>query len=247
MTCHQVAAENLIERYVQGTLDPALRDDFENHYFACESCLAALQTVQRIKPVLATQQPPVIGKRPLLPWIGLAAAAAVIFAVMTWPRLTLAPVTAFPPVARVQDPAAPVMLLLAEVQPAPYAPTLFRDGSSGAQPDFQQAMKLYQSRQWKEAAQALAAVARRPPTDPAALHFAGISHLLANQTESALAALDRVIAMGPKSPFEEEARFFRAQALLLSDRRPEARQELERIIQRRGDYDAAARSLLNRF
>ena len=246
MNCHRVSAENLIERYVQGTLDPGLRDEFENHYFGCEACLAALQTVQTIKPVLATLPAPAAAKRPLriLPWIGLAAAAAVTLIVLWWPKPTSAPVAALPPPAR---DAARAPLLLSEVQPAPYAPTLFRSSSAVARLDFEAAMRLYQDRQWKQAAHALDTLAQGPPTNPAALHFAGVSHLLANETGLALAALDRVIAIGPQSPFEEEARFYRAQALLLTGHASEARQELERVIERKGDYEAAARTLLSRF
>lgn len=248
MTCQRVASENLIERYIEGTLDSPLLDEFEDHYFACELCLAQLKTVQAIKPVLATLPPPSRGKLPWahLPWIGVAAAATVGILLFTWPKQSSSP-------AAVADspsaaPAAAVALLqLSEIQPAPYSPTLFRDGDGSSGPAFEAAMRLYQNRQWVQAAPLLAAVAQASPVDPAALHFAGISHLLAGQTEAALAALERVIALGPKSPFEEEARFYRAQALLLSGRLLEARQELERVVQGRGDYEAPARSLLNRF
>jgi len=255
MTCHRVAAESLIERYLQGTLDPAVRGDFEDHYFECEACFVGLQTVQAIRPVLATMPRPAIAKRPspLIPWIGLAAAAAVTMVVLSWPKPTPTPVAALPPVVAPAALGAPVTagrrgkFLLAEIQPAPYAPAIFRDGAGGAGPDFDAAMRLYQDHHWKDAAQALETVARTLPNNAAALHFAGISHLLASQTEAALASLDRVIAIDSQSPFEEEARFYRAQALLLGGHRAEGRQELERVIQRRGDYEALARSLLNRF
>jgi hypothetical protein len=242
MTCHRVTSENLIERYVQGKLDPGLRDDFENHYFECESCLAFLQTVQTIHPVLAAMPPPVLAKRraPLLPWLGLAAAAALVIVLIFWQKPSPNSVAALPP-------PAPAALLLSEIRPAPYSPALFRDGAAGPGPAFETAMRLYQNRRWKDAAEALAMVARTPPSNPAALHFAGISHLLASQPEAALAALDRVIAVGSNSPFEEEARFYRAQALLLTGRLPEARQELDRVIQAKGDYEAQARSLRSRF
>ncbi len=243
MTCQRVLTENLVERYLQGSLDPELRDDFELHYFACESCLAQLQTAQAIQPVLAsTPPPPLRRRRPILPWLGLAAAAVVTVALLSWPKPSPAPA----PVAAVL-PAEPATLLLSEIRPAPYSPTLFRDGASSPPPELAAAMSLYQDRQWGSAAQALALLSRQSPPNPVALHFAGISNLLAGHTEAALDALDRVIALGQNTPFEEEARFYRAQALLLLRRLPQARQELQRIVQGRGDYEAPARSLLNRF
>jgi anti-sigma factor RsiW len=225
MTCQRVASENLIERYLQGSLDPTLRDEFEAHYFECDSCLAQIQTVQTIQPLLTA--PP--RRRSYLPWLGLAAAAAIAIALLSWPKPEPSP--------------APIVavLSLAEVEPAPYAPTLFRDTAT-PNPAFVAAMRLYQDRQWPAAAQALAQL-----PEPAAKHFAGISLLLAGQTSQALAPLAAVIALGTQSPFEEEARFYRAQALLLADRRPEAKRELETIIQMRGDYEARARRLLSRL
>lgn len=242
MICNRVTSENLIERYLKGTLDPDLRDEFENHYFECETCLAMLQTVQTIQPVLAAMPPPAIAKRParLLAWIGLAAAATVAVVLLTWPKADSNRVVALPPAAE----TAPGALLLSEIQPAPYAPVLFRDGSASAGPSFAAAMGLYQEGRWESAAQALV---KATPATPAAVHFSGVSFLLAGQTAAAMAALDKVIALGSNSPFEEEARFYRGQALLLTGRVPEARQELERVVQGRGDYEARARSLLSRF
>jgi tetratricopeptide (TPR) repeat protein len=246
MNCQRVITENLIERYLQGTLEPSLRDDFEDHYFACESCLAQVQTVQAIKPVLANMPPPAPAKRSWapLPWFGLAAAALALFLIF-WPKPSPSP----GPVATLPltVPAPPALLLLSEVQPAPYSPALFRDGAGAPGPAFSEAMRSYQKGEWNQAAQSLAAVAENSPSNFAALHFVGISSLLAGKSEAALAFLDRVIAFGQQSPFEEEARFYRAQTLLLLRRSPEARQELERIIKARGDYEAPARSLLKRL
>jgi tetratricopeptide (TPR) repeat protein len=246
MNCQRVTTENLIERYLQGALDPSLRDDFEDHYFACESCLAQVQTVQALKPVLANMPPPAPARRAWAPmaWFGLAAAAAATIFIFPWPKPSPspAPIAALP-----SPPAATPLLLLSEIQPAPYSPALFRDGAGTPGPAFSEAMRSYQTGEWNQAAQALVKVAQSSPSNSAALHFAGISQLLAGKPEAALTSLGRVIAIGQQSPFEEEARFYRAQALLLMGRPPEARQELERIVQGRGDYEAPARSLLKRL
>ena len=108
-------------------------------------------------------------------------------------------------------------------------------------------MLLYKDRNWAAAAAALSALAERPPHPAAAVHFAGISLLLDGKYTTAIATLDRVIALGAKSPFEEEARFYRAQALVLAGQTAEARAELTRLAAAQGDYESKARALLERL
>ena len=48
-----VTAQNMTERYLLNELDPAQRDEFEEHYFNCTSCAADVQAaallVEKIK------------------------------------------------------------------------------------------------------------------------------------------------------------------------------------------------------
>ncbi len=224
MTCHQVTSENIIERYLVEELDEPTRDAFELHYFACESCLATLQTVQTLQPVLATFPKPT-AKSNNWPWL-LAAAAALAIAYFVWPQ---------PPPPQ-----------FAAIQPPPYTASLLRgtanDQSSPAfeQAAFDTAMALYSARQYAPAAAALSALSN--PT-PQSQHFAALSLLLADQPAAALPLFDKIIALGPQSPFEEEARFHRAHALLRLGRLTEAKTELDRVINLRGDYEAPAKKL----
>ena len=239
MNCNQVVSENLIERYLDGQLDDAARDALELHYFECESCLVMLQTLQTVRPALAQLPAPARLRKRTAHWRWLPIAAAIVLAALFWWKGRPAPSVAQAPMQ------APILavLQLSDVQPAPYSPTLFRDGSVEPGAAWDHAMRLYQQRQWAAAAAELAQAASQPAT----LHFAGISYLLAGQIDPALSALDRVIALGPKSPFEEEARFYRAQALLLAGRTIEARAELDRVVNTRGDYEARARTLASKL
>jgi len=239
MNCDRVVSENLLERYLDGQLDDGVRDELELHYFECEACLATLRTLQEVRPVVAQMPAPAPARKRPVAWIGLPAAAAVAMAVLFWPKEQPAP-----PVAQAPKESPVVAVLrLSEVQPAPYSPALFRGGTADTGAGFENGMRLYQERQWAGAAAELA----KTPGPPAALHFAGISYLLAGQIEPALLSLDRVIGLGAQSPFEEEARFYRAQALLLAGRTAEARVELQRVIRMAGDYEAKARALAGKL
>ncbi len=250
MNCNQVVSENVIERYLDGKLDEPTRDAFELHYFGCEACLEMLQTVQTVRPVVAAMPAPAPETQPRTArrtqWVWLAAAAAVAVALLNIPsEQPKAPVATTPPPATA--PPVVAVLSLADIQPAPYSPALFRGDAPSAAAAFEKAMLLYKDRNWAGAAAALSALAERPPHPPAALHFSGISLLLDGKTTAAIAALDRVIGLGAKSPFEEEARFYRAQALVLDGQTAEARAELTRLVAAQGDYESKARALLERL
>ncbi len=248
MNCRRVASENIIEDYLAEKLSGTSRDAFELHYFECEECFEQLETLRLIRPILAKMPAPLAAKAARqsrsFSWVWMAAAAVIVAVIFGyWPRGGSGPET-----SAVKAPPPTVALLqLAEIQPAPYSPTVFRSASKPPGQDFERAMQHYQSRQWLDASEALLAFARRHPDVPAALHFAGISLLLAGKKEAALTALDRIIAMGSDSPFKEEAQFYRAQALLLSGRQDDAKAELKRLAGLHGDYEAQSRALLARF
>lgn len=245
MNCSRVISENIIERYLDGSLDEATRDAFEEHYFSCESCLAELRTIESVRPVIAQTAIPQAqtASRPArpAPWMWVALAASIALAFLLWPRHR--PETK-PAVAQAQaEPVQRAALQLSDIQPAPYEPTLYRDGAAQPGPALEQAMRLYQQRQWEAAAAALSALAKESKPLPMTLHFAGVSALLAGQTDAAISWFDQVITLGARSPFEEEARFYRAQALALANRKAEAQAELDHVIALHGDYDKLAKSL----
>lgn len=253
MNCNDVVSENIIERYLDGTLDDQTRDAFEEHYFGCASCLSLVQTVQTVRPLLTQPTPTAVQvmqpvRRPVLLWLAAAAALALVLILLRpWEQAPTPPIARqLPPPTNSQptntQPSAP-LLQLAQIQPAPYSPNLFRDAAATQPPEMEKAMRLYQDRQWAAAAAALAPLAGPPHNLAAARHFAGISLLLSGQAEAALDALKAVIALGDQSPFAEEALYYHAQALLVAGRLSEAKLELDQVIKLRGDYETKARSL----
>src|SRR6266849_2080443 len=55
MNCQQVARDELVEKYLNGQLEPALERDFQVHILECPECLALLETCEDIRDDLAPQ------------------------------------------------------------------------------------------------------------------------------------------------------------------------------------------------
>ena len=53
MDCEQIARDELVEKYLQGRLEPALESDFQVHVLECPECLALLETCEDIRDDLA--------------------------------------------------------------------------------------------------------------------------------------------------------------------------------------------------
>jgi TolA-binding protein len=54
MDCQRIAEGELVEKYLNGQLDPALQDDLEIHLLSCPNCLAHAETLKTIRAGLAT-------------------------------------------------------------------------------------------------------------------------------------------------------------------------------------------------
>lgn len=89
--CADVRDADLVQRYVAGTLDPPLREAFEEHYFACDACWTRLELALDVRAAFAGEDPARPGgadststRRPLSGWsvAAVAAAAALLFGVV---------------------------------------------------------------------------------------------------------------------------------------------------------------------
>ncbi|HLQ51702.1 MAG TPA: hypothetical protein VK129_09410 [Terriglobales bacterium] len=83
MNCQHVADDELVERYLNGQLEPALQDDFEVHILECPHCLARAETLSAARAGLAQRAheirllPARAGRRLRLAWLGIAAVLIV--------------------------------------------------------------------------------------------------------------------------------------------------------------------------
>jgi Putative zinc-finger len=247
MNCGKIQNGDGIERYLSGKLSEPEREEFEAHYFECDDCFALLEAARAARQVLREGGPVVVRMRPRWVWPALAIAAALLMAVVV--RQAMSPAPKPGDIARQSPPAAGVSappLLLAEVHPPLYSPQVLRGGDQAAEM-FGQAMKGYNLSDWRGTAMALDGVVQKFPHSAEAVYFRAICRLMSGETAGAVEGLSATIGQGSATPFEEEARYYRAQAYLLQGRRDDARADLDRVIAMHSDYASKAEGLEKRF
>lgn len=254
MECAELNREELVERYLTGLLDPKERESFEEHYFACDRCFAALQAQRVLQAELSASAQdiralPAASPAGMRLQIALAAAALVISVVLAI-RWSLNP-NSSPPAPPVQtaksgSPAGPSLSELARFEPPAYAPTVLRGTQDEAGREFRTAMKRYRQGDYTRAVVALRAVAKLNPKDPGVLFFLGVSHLLAGQTDDGIAVLQQCVALGD-TPYLEEAHYYLAEGFLGKSDLAAARRELEEVVRFKGDKEDAAQRLLQQL
>jgi TolA-binding protein len=260
-SCARYDDFELAERYVLGQLNEAEQADFEAHYFECPECFAAVQAFQAAQGELRKQPPAVAASAShKLWWIGLAAAASLtgllVWAPWRHSQPTVAPPTptvaqhtpsTAPPPTPTPSPTHPGVNLdaLALVTPPPYVPLSTR-GESAQNPTlaaFAAAMKPYSAKDYRAAAAALEPIVKAHPDANYAQFFLGISYLLSDDGDKAVAVLDRVAASGA-APFADEAHFYLAKAALRARDLDRAERELTLAKQREAGPPEEAQKLL---
>jgi len=82
MDCQRIAGEELVEKYLNGRLEPAEQDAFETHLLECQQCLERTEVLQMAHASL-TERAHAIRMLPSKPvrrlqWAWIAIAVAVI-------------------------------------------------------------------------------------------------------------------------------------------------------------------------
>jgi len=266
MPCHR--EPEAAERYVSGSMTDAERMGFEDHYFACDRCLGAVQALLTAQDVLREDLHTIAPSRPAFRAALLAAAAIVTVGVILW-RLPSRPantnarssapvVTAPVPPANQATPAAtqpaavPPALAsadtalagLAEVVAPPFIALTTRSDADADETAFVEAMRYYSSRKYAEAARSLQTIAARAPNLTHVQFFLGVSELLNGHTARAIAALQKSAASGI-SPYADEAHFYLAKAALREKNLAEARHELQVAIEQDAGPAGEAKRILS--
>lgn len=253
MECAQIEREEVVERYLTGSLGPQERESFEEHYFACEQCFSTLQAHRALQAELSASAPQIrmmpVPNPTAWRWTAaMVTAAVVILGVLGihWGmKPSLSPPE--PPTQTMQPgPAGASLAELARFDPPTYSPTVLRGNQDEAMREFRLAMKPYQQSDYAKAVIALRAAVKLNPKDPGPLFFLGVSHLLANQTDEGIAVLQQCIALGDTS-YLEEAQYYLAKAFLRKGDAAAARSELEEVVHLKGDHEDEARRLLQRL
>ncbi|HWD00726.1 MAG TPA: hypothetical protein VG456_28415 [Candidatus Sulfopaludibacter sp.] len=242
MTCETIDRANILDRYLAGELEPALKEEWESHYFGCDRCAALLETRLAIQESLQSLAPEIRQeiaaprRRPNWLWIGAAVAAALAIAAgLTYQnRATVQPTSSRQELAE-----------LARLDPPAYAATVLRGAPSKAESQFEAAMQAYSRRDYPQAAEGLRQTLTLDSGAEAARFFLGACDVLTGKTEDGVREL-RGVSAG-HSPFAEEAAFDLSKAYLLQGDRAAALQNLQRIADGNGDFAGPAKDLIARL
>jgi tetratricopeptide (TPR) repeat protein len=249
MNCERAMKENVIERYLAGALEPALKEEWEQHYFACKECAERLETWQTIEKPLRDMAPEIRRKMAPRPaglywrWIAAAVAAILLIGVGVLLRKSGGAAAPTPPPVVASRPSE--VMLLARLEPPAYAPAALRGIETPAERQFRSAMDAYQQRDWPHAIDGLKSATELDPPAPAPRFFLGACYLLNGNSREGVVELERV-ATG-NSPFAEEARFDLAKGYLALGRTDEALAMLRKIAKADGDFAAQSNTLIGRI
>ena len=265
MDCGRVAAEEILEKYLAGTLTGEDREAFEEHYFGCARCFDDLQILQSIKTELLANPAAGTLARPVRRWtwaapLALAAVAVLAIAATLWMRrppvsglheqTATAPSPTQRPQAQPRRPQAssePVPSLdeLARVEPPPFEALALRGSTDEATARFRTGMDRYRRADYRGALSDLRAAAALEPAAPSNSFFLGISHLMLGHDDQAIARLQATVALGDSAYFED-AHWYLAKAYLRRRDLGAAETELKTVIQLHGSRaDEALRLLAN--
>jgi len=263
--CTGAPAEKYAESYVLGTLPESESEQFEDHYFDCNVCLAQVQTLQSMAQALGRdrQSPesvPANRKGTFFAWpvrpafVGAIAAMLLIAfagykalapssshpaidtASTAKPNATIQPPADQQPA--VSTPAASALPELADLTLPPFSPGVLR--GDGQDIHFEQGMKAYGAGDCRTALLELAQV---PPDSGHATstHFYSGACQMHTGNLAAAATRLRQIANAGDSPQQEAALYYLAQIALARNDATTARRDLAQTIKLHGDFETRAR------
>jgi tetratricopeptide (TPR) repeat protein len=265
MDCTKAAREEILERYLAGSLSEEDRDAFEEHYFGCARCFEELQALKAIRDELprAVADLDSDPTRVLPRWAPAAAlAAALVLAVgaTLWMRnvpLHVSETKDLQPPSRPAQPGmpqprasdaavatGPSLEQLARFEPPRYEPLRVRGLSDEATARFQRGMEHYRRADYRAAVDDLRVAADMDPEAAHTRFFLGVAHLMLGQDDAGIARLRATIALGD-SPYLEDAHFYLAKAFLKRKDFGAAETQLNALIRLPGSKSDEARRLLS--
>jgi len=248
--CQRVEQKEMIEKYLAGKLAEAEAEAFEQHYLGCQSCFDELRfhhaTAIELRNKHSTSPQKVAMPRAVWwPW-AVAAAAILLLTLVSVPVFYRRqdPEIVQTPIPQQSDSPQAIIAQLASVEASPYVPLTLRGGSgSPASERFQLGMERYSRRDYASASGLLEqAVGLKPNLQPA-LFYLGVSQLLTDQPDKAIATLSALVRI-EATPYLEESHWFLAKAFLKKHDLVSAEKELEAAVMLNGAHlDEARRDL----
>lgn len=261
MDCRGVEDQEILERYLLGQLSDPDREEFEQHFFACDSCFSQLQTELALQDELR-QHPPHRGRasgvslRQFWGWrLAFAFAVVALVAVILWyavPRPqpeqhagSAPPVTTPQTSPQTQQLSTPASSLdeLAKVEAPSYSPIVLRGTEDEAHQIFRKAMRHYVKNDYAGAIPGLRTAAKASPEMPSFHFYLGACYLLSGQTDRAIESFRKTASLANPT-YSGPAHFYLAKAYLRKKEVPAAEQEFQTTIRLGGSNAAEAQQIL---
>jgi TolA-binding protein len=265
MNCQEVEDRDIAGLYLLDRLTEPERDEFEKHYFECESCFSQLQAglmVQaelRRQPLARSQTGGALLRR-MWAWTPSLVTAALLVAVTIWwysaranrpsqhassglarPNPEVTGGQSQPP-----SPATPSLEELARVEPPPYSAVVLRGAEDEGQETFRAAMQYYVKRDYAHAIPGLRTAVRVSPRTARFNFYLGACYLLTDQTDSAIESFRKTVSLGDPS-YSDPAHFYLAKAYLRKKETTAAEDELKKTVQSHGSMEAEAGKILQQL
>jgi TolA-binding protein len=264
MNCQEVEERDISELYLLDRLTEAERDEFEKHYFECESCFAQLQaglTVQaelQRQPLARSQAGGALLRR-MWAWTPAFVIVALLFAVGIWwysarghlpsQQASSSPPRTTPEVSgQPQPPSPPATSLeeLARVEPPPYTGIVLRGAEDEAHEAFRKAMQYYVKGDYANAIPGLRVAVKGSPRTARFDFYLGACYSLTDQTDLAIESFRRTISLGEPA-YSEPAHFYLAKAYLRKKNVSAAENELQATMQLHGGKEGEAGEILRQL
>jgi len=242
MTCEDVRANSIVEKYLTGRLSEGQRQEFEDHYASCDGCFRDVESLSAIKEELQRYPRTRIARRsPRWQWALAAAATLAIGGILLFEMRPHGAGPAAHPVV-VANPLAE----LAQFDPPAWPDVRFRDAAPPEEASFRSAREAYLNHDWKLCTSSLANAAVPSRHAVEAEFYLAICRLSGGDAPGAASALRHVISAGD-TPYLEEAHYYLAKSLLAQNDSAGARRELSDTVALHGDLEDQAAALLARI
>jgi len=261
MNCKEIEERDLPELYLLEQLTESERDEFEKHYFECESCFAQVQTGLMLQAELrrdpsARSRAGGALQRRMWSWTPAFVAVALLFVAGIWwssarkhlpPQISSSTSVASPQAApQTQSSAAPSLEELARVQPPVYNAVVLRGAEDEAQQSFRDAMQRYAKGDYSNAIPGLRAAVKADPRTARFNFYLGVCYLVTDQTDAAVLSLHKTVSLGDPS-YSAPAHFYLAKAYLREKDVSDAENELQETIRLHSGMEAEATEILHQL
>jgi tetratricopeptide (TPR) repeat protein len=264
MNCREAEEQDLLERYLLDQLAERERDEFEKHYFECESCFSQVKASLAMQEELRQRQLvriPAGGvrMRRAWAWTPVFAVFVLLVAVGIW-RYSARKHRSLPQVSsstpsmnaegskpsQLPSPAGPPLDELAHVEAPPYSGSVLRGTEDEAQESFRKAMQNYLKGDYANAIPGLRAAVKASPQKAKFNFYLGACYLLTQQSDPAIDSFRKTVSLDDPA-YAELAHYYLAKAYLQKRDLAEAKKELQTTIQLGGSRATEAEEILRRL